>query len=83
MSQTLQIKKISDIKGQLKVCNICKIALIEEYFNHIPISWITGKIDPRIEYEWKYQLGATGQCELGCPREAHCTIYHEESKFAH
>jgi len=81
MSNQQTIRKIYEIKGNLKVCNICKIDLFEEYFNHIIVPW-KHKPDPKVEYEFQYQLESTGKCERGCPRDAYCTIYHEESKYA-
>ena len=81
MSTVQVIKKISDIKGEMKVCDFCKQDLIYEYFNHF-ISPLKHKLNPLVEYEFAYRLNADGKCQMSnCNRDAFATIWKKESKY--
>jgi len=76
MSEMIYPKKIRDIQGQMRLCNIHKIELIEEYFNHIIVP-CNHKPNPDIEYDFRYEIKVSGKCEMpDCPREAYCIMFN-------
>jgi hypothetical protein len=71
-----QIHKISDIDGQIKLCQLHKQELIEEYFNHIT-NPLPHKSNSKTEYNFKYEYKVEGKCEMPfCDGEAFCLMYN-------
>lgn len=71
-----QIHKISEIDGQIKLCQLHKQELIDEYCNHMVLPF-RHKKNNSTEYDFRYEYPVEGKCEMPyCEHDAFCLMYN-------